>query len=202
MLDLTARFDNRAVGLHGIDLSDISKAVVSIETAVRKRGMPGAVLEVGYHTTDTGEPMRLDNKSLYPIYETMVSTDSVLMIQSGIYAGFDIGANDWPPLDLVLQDFPTLKVVLAHGGYPRILDALALAAKHQNFYLSPDIYCFFPGGSLYVEPISMLPDQFLFGSAYPFGSLKASVNESLKFNLSDEVMEKYMGGNAARLLKL
>jgi len=202
LLNLIAEFDNRATGLHGIDLSDISKATASIETAVRKHGMPGAVLEAGYHTTGTGAPMQLNNKNLYPIYETMVSTDALLMIQSGIYAGFDIGANDWPPLDQVLQDFPALKVVLAHGGYPRILDALALATKHPNFYLSPDIYCFFPGGSLYVESISLLPDQFLFGSAYPFGSLKVSVDESLKFDLPDAVMEKYMGGNAARLLKL
>lgn len=200
LLDLISSFDNRATGLHGIDLSDISQATVNIENAVRKHGMPGAVLEAGYHTTGTGAPMQLDNKTLYPIYETMVSTDSVLMIQSGIYAGFDIGANDWPPLDQVLQDFPTLKVVLAHGGYPRVMDALALATKHPNFYLSPDIYCFFPGGSLYVESISMLPDQFLFGSAYPFGSLQASVDESLRFDLPDDVMEKYMGGNAARLL--
>ena len=202
LLDLIEKFDNKATGLHGIDLGDIQKATISIENAVRKHGMPGAVLEAGYHKTDAGEPMQLDNKALYPIYETMVSTDSVLMIQSGIYAGFDIGANDWPPLDQVLQDFPKLKVVLAHGGYPRILDSLALAAKHPNFYLSPDIYCFFPGGELYVNSISKLPDQFIFGSAYPFGSLQASVDESLKFDLSDEVMKKYMGGNAARLLKL
>lgn len=202
LLEIGAQFDGRATGLHGINLADIPQSVKDIEVAVREHGMPGAVLETGYVRKANGEPLLLDDPSLYPLYETLVSLDAVLMIQSGIYAGFDIGVNDWPPLDRVLQEFPTLKVVLAHGGYPRVLDALALAVKHQNFYLSPDIYCFFPGGQLYVDAISMLPDQFIFGTAYPFAPLKESVVESLKFPLADDVMEKYMGGNAARLLGL
>ena len=203
MIDLSRRFDNRAVGLHGIDVDlPAEEAVAAIETALEKNGMAGAVLEIGYSTDDRGQPLKADDPRLYPIYETMVAHDRLLMYMSGIYAGHDIGANDWPPLDRVMQDFPQLKLVLAHGGYPRVLDAVALAVKHPNFYLSPDIYCFFPGGRLYVEAIGMLPDQFIFASAYPFGPLKESVKLSLQFPLSGEVMEKYMYTNAARLLAL
>jgi len=202
LIDLRRQFDNRATGLHGINLRDVANAPAAIEKAVKEHGLPGAVLEPGYVRKPNGEPLKLDDKSLYPIYETIVATDSVLMVQSGIYAGFDFGANDWPPLDLVLQKFPKMKVVLAHGGYPRVLDALALAMKHPNFYLSPDIYCSFPGGNLYTDAITQLQDQFIFGTAYPFGSLPASVEWSLKLPLADDVMVKYMGGNAARLLNL
>jgi hypothetical protein len=45
-----------------------------------------------------------------------------------------------------------------------VLGALALATKHQNFYISPDIYCFFPGGELYVNAITKLQDQFIFAT--------------------------------------
>jgi predicted TIM-barrel fold metal-dependent hydrolase len=48
----------------------------------------------------------------------------------------------------------------------------------------------------------MLPDQFIYASAYPLGPIKESAELALKFPLSDDVMEKYMYGNAARLLKL
>ncbi len=203
LVELSRKFNNRAIGLHGIDVEQPpEKAVAAIETAINEHGLAGAVLEIGYSTTEEGKPLRADDRRLYPIYETMVKLDKILMYMSGIYAGHDIGANDWPPLDRVMQDFPDLKLVLAHGGYPRVLDAIALGVKHPNFYLSPDIYCFFPGGNLYVEAIAQLPDQFIFGSAYPFGTLKESVELSLKFPLSDEVMEKYMYGNAARLLGL
>jgi len=203
LVELGRRFDNRAIGLHGIDVElPAEKTVAAIETAVGEHGLAGAVLEIGYSTTEDGRPLKADDRRLYPIYETMVKLDRLLMYMSGIYAGHDIGANDWPPLDRVMQDFPELKLVLAHGGYPRVLDAIALGVKHPNFYLSPDIYCFFPGGKLYVEAIEQLPDQFIFASAYPFGPLKESVELSLQFPLSDEVMEKYMYGNAARLLEL
>jgi predicted TIM-barrel fold metal-dependent hydrolase len=37
-------------------------------------------------------------------------------------------------------------------------------------------------------------------TAYPLGDIKVSVDESLKFPLERSVMERYMGGNAARLL--
>ena len=101
-----------------------------------------------------------------------------------------------------MQAFPQLKVILAHGGYPRVLDAQALVTKHPDFYISPAIYCHFPGGRTYVEAISMLPDQFIYASAYPLGPIKESAELALNFPLSDDVMEKYMYENAARLLKL
>jgi len=203
LIQLRHDFDNRSIGLHGINAEQpIEKAVAEIEVAVRDHNLAGAVLEIGYSKAPDGGPLSADNRILYPIYETIVKLDVLLMIQSGIYAGHDIGANNWPPLDRVMQDFPEMKLVLAHGGYPRVLDAIALAVKHQNFYLSPDIYCFFPGGRLYVEAISQLPDQFLFGTAYPFGPLKLSVDMALEFPLSEEMMEKYMSGNAARLLDI
>jgi predicted TIM-barrel fold metal-dependent hydrolase len=203
MLDLGRKFYYRAIGLHGIDVEQpVERVVSAIEAAIGNHGLSGAVLEIGYSTTEKGQPLKADDRRLYPIYETMVKLDKLLMYMSGIYAGHDIGANDWPPLDRVLQDFPDLKLVLGHGGYPRVLDALALGVKHPNFYLSPDIYCFFPGGRLYIEAISQLPDQFIFATAYPFGTFRESVALSLQFPLSEEVMEKYMYGNAARLLEL
>ena len=200
LLDLQKEFAPRATGLHGINVLGRATAADDIERALTVHELPGAVLEIGYFKGEDGERLQFDDPSLFPIYETMVANDAFMMVQSGIYAGPDIGANDWPSLDLVMQQFPTLKVVLAHGGYPRVLDALALAVKHPNMYISPDIYCSFPGGELYVNAISQLPDQFLFASAYPFGALRDSVDYSLSFDLSDTVMEKFMGANARRLL--
>jgi hypothetical protein len=74
-----------------------------------------------------------------------------------------------------------------------VIEALALVTKHRNFYISPDVYCFFPAGELYINSITKLQDQFVFASAYPMAGQKESVDEALKFPLS---------GNAARLLKI
>ena len=48
----------------------------------------------------------------------------------------------------------------------------------------------------------MLPDQFIYVSAYPLSPIKESAELALQFPLSDDIMEKYMYGNAARLLKI
>ncbi|NPA24937.1 MAG: amidohydrolase family protein [Deltaproteobacteria bacterium] len=203
LAELKDRYQGRAIGMHGIDAEQPAESIVSgIETAISEYGLSGAVLEIGYSVDEQGKPLQLNDRRLYPIYETMIKLDKPLMLQSGIYAGHDIDANNWPPLDRVMQDFPGLKMILAHGGYPRILDAIALCVKHPNLYISPDIYCFFPGGRLYIEAISQLPDQFLFGTAYPFGTFKESLELTYKFPLSEEVMEKYLYGNAARLLEI
>jgi predicted TIM-barrel fold metal-dependent hydrolase len=203
LVDLRKSFDHRLYGLHGLDLSlPTDQLVAGLEKAVTKHGLYGAVMEPGYFAAPEGGTLTADNKSLYPLYETVIKLDVFLMHQSGIYAGADIGVNDWTPLDRVMQAFPQLKVILAHGGYPRVLDALALVTKHPNFYISPDIYCHFPGGRAYIEAIGMLPDQFIYAPAYPLGPIKELAELALKFPLSDDVMEKYMYGNAARLLKL
>jgi hypothetical protein len=76
------------------------------------------------------------------------------------------------------QDFPKLNLLLAHGGYPAVIETLALAVKHSNFYLSPDVYCTLPAGELYVNAISKLPDQFVFASAHLMAGLKESVEDA------------------------
>jgi predicted TIM-barrel fold metal-dependent hydrolase len=203
LVDLGRYFDNRLFGLHGLDLSlSTNSLVAGVEWAVSKHGLCGAVMEPGHSTAPDGTTLSADHKKLYPLYETLIRLDVFLMHQSGMYGGPDIGAIDWTPLDRVMQNFPQLKVVLAQGGYPRVNDAVAMAAKHPNLYLSPDIYCHFPGGGLYVEAINMLPDQFIYASAYPLGPVRESAEVALKLPLSADVLEKYMYRNAARLLRV
>jgi predicted TIM-barrel fold metal-dependent hydrolase len=203
LIELQKTFDNRAFGLHGLDLNlPTDQLVEGFEQAITKHGLRGAVMEPGYFAAPEGGVLTADHKKLYPLYETAIKHDVFLMHQSGIYAGPDIGVNDWAPLDRALQTFPKLKMLLAHGGYPAVIEAISLVVKHPNLYISPDIYCHFPGGKIYVEAISMLPDQFIFASAYPLGPIKESVDGALQFPLADDVMQKYMYGNAARLLKI
>ena len=139
LASLRRRFNDRLLGLTGLDLSLPADQIVSqIERSVREYDLRGAVMEPGYYNEPDGGPLHADNPRLYPIYESVIALDLFVMHQSGIYAGPDYSVNYWPPLDRLLQNFPRLKLVLAHGGYPAVIDALALAVKHPNFYLSPD----------------------------------------------------------------
>jgi predicted TIM-barrel fold metal-dependent hydrolase len=57
-------------------------------------------------------------------------------------------------------------------------------------------------GQLYQQNFDLLPDQFIFGSAYPFGNVDRSAARTFKLPVSATTMKKYFYDNAAQLLKL
>jgi predicted TIM-barrel fold metal-dependent hydrolase len=65
---------------------------------------------------------------------------------------------------------------------------------------------FWPNGFHYAMNLERLPEQLVFGSAFPFAAMRPIVEDTLKFptqfNVSDGTMENYLYGNAARLLKI
>jgi predicted TIM-barrel fold metal-dependent hydrolase len=118
------------------------------------------------------------------------------------------------PLDVepVAADFPKLRLILAHMGWPWVLDAAALALKYEHVYLdTAAVYAASPretmsylfGGQL---PLAFadrnLSDKILFGSNYPRvdpGKVLAAVRD---LPLSPDTLELVLHGNAARLLGL
>ena len=63
------------------------------------------------------------------------------------------------------------------------------------------MYSFLPGGQLYVEAANgYLQDRFLFGTAYPALPFQGTVERVCGLSFSDEVLDKVLFGNAARLL--
>ena len=200
---LQKKYKGRFYGLAALNLDQpIEKTVAELEKAL-KDGIRGANFEPGYRTKNGG-PATIDNADFYPIYEVMSDAGLPLQIQTGAFAGLDNwgAANEIWRMDSVMKKFPKLRLVLAHGGYPRITEALALALKWPSVTLCPDVYTFWPGGQLYQQNIELLQDQFVYGSAFPFGNIDTTLEMTLKLPLSDKVMEKYLYLNAKRLLKI
>jgi predicted TIM-barrel fold metal-dependent hydrolase len=127
-----------------------------------------------------------------------------LQVQTGAFAN-PMNWNEpneiWR-MDDVMRQFPKLKLILGHGGFPRITEALALALKWPSVTISADVYTFWPGGQLYQQNIEMLQDQFVYGSAYPFANFKETLEQALALPLSDAVFEKYLYHNSRKLLGL
>jgi predicted TIM-barrel fold metal-dependent hydrolase len=204
LAELEKKYKGRFFGLASINLDQpMVKTVSDLEHAIKKLGLRGANFEPGYRTKNGGAAT-VDNADFYPIYETMSALDLPLMIQTGAFAGVENfgAANNIALFDSVMNKFKKLKIVLAHGGYPSITETLALALKHPNVFICPDVYMFWPGGQLYQQNIEMIPDQFIYGSAYPFGNPGETLEMTLKLPLSEATMKKYLYDNAAQLLKL
>ena len=201
---LQKQYKSRFYGLAAINLDQPMDATVSeLEDAIKNLGLPGANFEPGYRSKNGG-PTTIDNADFYPIFETMIGLDAVLMVQTGAFAGLESfgPANDMSKFDEVKVKFPKLKVLLAHGGYPGMDAALALALKHPNVYICPDVYMFWPGGQTYQMNLDLLPDQFVYGSAFPFGNIDTTLQQTIKLPVSKSTLKSYLYDNAAQLLKL
>lgn len=202
LADIQRQYGGRFFGLASVNLEqDIHLTVEEIERDIKELGLRGINIEPCLRKK--GGPAQVDNKDLFPIYEAMSALDVPVMVYTSPYAGPDLDfANNMAPYDRVLQMFPKLKLILGHGGYPNIVQVLGAAIKHPNLYICPDFYMFCPGGELYQQSLTTLQDQFIFGTSYPFCSLKEPLEDTLKLPVSQQVMEKYLWANAAHLLKI
>lgn len=207
LASLQKQYPGRFFGLSQINLDqDPDTTAREVEKAIKEQGMAGANLEPGYQTVGLGKMGTFtDDPSFWPILEVLSDAGAFLLIQTGLFAGTDISFNNPQALDRMLTSFPKLNVVLAHGGYPYIQEVLGLTAKWPQLHISADVYMFWPNGFLYAMNLERIPEQLLFGSAFPFGDMKTTVDETFKlqerFGVSDSTMEQYLYSNAARLLK-
>jgi len=199
---LQTQYPGRFLGLAPVDLEiDVAQAVAQCEHAIRALGMRGINIEPAIRKR--GGPTHVDNPDFYPIYESMSALDVPVMVYTSPFAGPTIDmANDMRPYARVLKEFPSLTMILGHGGYPRVRQVVETARQQPRLYVCQDIYSFWPGGRHYLCNIEALQDQFLFGTSYPFSSMAEPVEATLRLPLPPTLMEKYLWDNGARLLKL
>ncbi|MFX1453384.1 MAG: amidohydrolase family protein [Promethearchaeota archaeon] len=149
---------------------------------------------------------------MYPIYSTCVELDIPIWFHLSInYSTYSMEVERPIYLDLVAQDFPELKMIAGHGGWPWINEMVAVAWRNPNIYI--DIASYLPK---YIgmrgtgwEPLihygnSILQDRILFGSTWLFmgQSIKQLADGIMNLPLKEEVKKKWLYHNAARLLDL
>lgn len=201
--ELTQRTDNRVLGLAGIDFDKpMTEILAGLDTAVKELGLVGVCIEPGLART----PMYADDEKLFPLYERVAELKVPLLFMSGPLAGPDISHTDPVRFDRVARRYSSMPVVLGHGCYPYVQEAIALAFKSEvtgllNVYVSPDVYVFAPGGKTYVEGINWLPKRFVFASAYSFMGVEDAVRDTLALPIREDALEDYMYRNAETLLR-
>jgi uncharacterized protein len=106
------------------------------------------------------------------------------------------------PVDDVANDFPNLRIILAHAGRPLYGETAAfLARRHPNVHL--DISGIPPKALLrYVPRVADLADKVLWGTDWPSPgvvSVKKNIAEFRSLGLPVHVEEKILWNNALRL---
>jgi len=200
-----ARHPTRFIPFAGIDVMRGAAAVRTLDGWVRHRGFRG----VSLRPFMVGLPA--DDRHYYPVYAKCVE----LGVPVSIHASANWTENRPSDLghpryfDRVACDFPELKLILSHAGYPWVLEACLLAWKHPNVYLELAAhrprYFTAPGAGW--EPLlrygqTTIQDKILYGSgAFLIGRPPAELLAEMRaLPLAPGVMEKWLWRNAAALL--
>lgn len=194
---IVADYPGRFVGAASIDPTSRSGAFRTIDAAI-SAGFRLINIEPGSYPV----PMYADDRRLYPIYGHCEDRQIPVILMVGGTAGPDLGYSDPIRTDRVLADFPQLKVVIAHGGWPWVNEILHIAFRRPNLYLSPDMYFSrMPGWQEYVKAAdTFLADRMLYASSFPFCPVKDYKAWFETLAIQPENLAKVMGGNARRLL--
>lgn len=175
-----------------------------LERGVKEQGFKGVNIQawaVRVSSTDS---------RFWPVYAKCQELGLIVTVHSSISFSVDrpLDYSHVSHLDKIACDFPELVLVANHGGWPWVLEMVAVAWKHPNVYIelgavSPK-YFGTPGAGW--EPLmrygnSLLQNQVFFAtdSMLPH---KRCVDEMQALSLKEEVKEKWLGGNAAKLLGL
>lgn len=196
---IVADHPQRFIGAASIDPTSRTGAFKTIDAAI-DNGFKLINIEPGSYPV----PMHADDRRLYPIYGHCEDRGVPVILMVGGTAGPDLSYSDPIRTDRVLADFPKLDVVIAHGGWPWVTEILHIAFRRQNLYLSPDMYFSrMPGSEEYVKAAdTFLADRMLYASSFPFCPIKQYKEWFERLPLKPENLEKVMGGNAQRLLRL
>jgi predicted TIM-barrel fold metal-dependent hydrolase len=202
MADLQRRHWGKIIGVAGIDAGNTYHDALSEIRRSHGLGLRAVFIEPG-----RSPGCNLDDRRLYPIYELCSELDMTLMPQtSGILGAKSIDYANPVHLDQVAEDFPTLRIIAGHGCYPYVREAIVVAARRENVFMSPDSLLFDLGTEDWLKAVNShhfgIGDQFLFGSAYPLIEIQPYVEKFLTLPWSDEVLPKILHRNALRAFKL
>jgi predicted TIM-barrel fold metal-dependent hydrolase len=167
---------------------------------------------LGFHFHPIAGHYAVDDGRLYPLFDLIASLGVPVMIDvgtTGMGAGMPGGMGAVlrhahpSAIDQLAADFPTLKIIAAHPGWPWTDEMTAVVLHKGNVFweLSGWAPKYFPA-QLKVDIRARLKDKIMFGSDYPSLPYDRIFREWAELGYSDDVMERIYHGNAERVLGL
>ncbi|MDL2314017.1 amidohydrolase family protein [Desulfovibrio sp. OttesenSCG-928-C14] len=195
---LVAEFPDRIIGLAGADPLTGDQAIRDIEYAIETLKLKGVSMDPALMEISAADPR------LYPIYQKCSELNVPVFLTIGPIPTKMGKLKYADPLliDEVAADFPKLKILCSHGGFPWTQQMVTIAWRHENVYFEPSVYFGLPGVvDILVEAAnSIIGDRLCFGSAYPFAPMKDSLEKFSRLGFKDEVLPKVLYENARNLL--
>lgn len=161
-----------------------------------------------------------DRDKMWPIYERCVEYDLPILFHTGSTRMTNCSIRSSKPeyIDEVANDFPDLRIIMSHFGWPWTEEALAVMWRHENVYC--DLSGWLPKHIYDTQPIvfqymnSVMPEKFVYGSDYPAISPKVWIDQFAEYieggfqwagktkYFSEEVLARFFRLNAVEAMNL
>ncbi len=190
-------YPERFIGFASVDPHKGEAAVTELRRAVKDLGLRG--LKLLPHLVD----LYPNDRVMYPLYETARELSIPVLFHSGtqFHSGTKIKYCQPIHLDEVAVDFPELKIVIAHFGFPWFYETIAVTQRNPNMYFNiagwaprhihKDVIRYLCGP---------LKTKALFGSDYPLVTRVRIMKELKELELGNEIMNLLLRENPGRLL--
>jgi len=205
--EIVSQFPNRFVGVAIVNPHDGMKAVRGLERAVKELGLKC------FYASPFRYGIQANDKKFYPLYAKAVELGIPVFVYTTMTYRTDFPMDVGRPLylDEVAMDFPEMKIVAGLGGWPWVPEMIGVARRHQNVYISTaghrPKYFATPGSGwemLMQFGNTLLQDRIVFASSWWTYALpiKDVIREMRALPLKDEVKDKWLYENAAKLFSL
>ncbi len=214
--EVARKYPNRLIPIAGVDPRR-KNALEVLKTALKDFGMKGIKLlpPTGFYPND---------RLCYPIYELAQEHDLPVLVHTGPETSPLDSKYCYPIfLDEVANDFPDLKIIMAHAGFCWWPEAVNIAATKPNVYL--DLAGWQPRARQlpmeeFYQPLKVMlksvgSSRILFGSDWP--ALRLMMNSEKWLNAfrnpppeiveaglapAEEELADMLGNTAAKLMKI
>ncbi len=188
---------DRFCGLAGYNPWRINESLAEIETAVKDHGFKGVYVHI------YGFDIPFHHARMYPLYAKCVELNVPVSLQVGhVLEGMPSECGRPMDLDRVCCDFPTLKIVGAHTGWPWVDELMSLCYKWENVWFGIDAWMpkYLNKDIVHFMDSRMGRDRVLWGTnGLPW---KKSLDQLGDMGLKDETIEKITRTNSAELFNL
>ncbi len=191
---------SRFGGLAAVDLNRPMEAVRELRRCIEDYGFKGLrVVPWLWEAPPT-------DRRYYPLYAACVELDVPFFTQVG-HTG-PLRASETgrpiPYIDQVALDFPELRIVGGHIGYPWTEEMIAVCRKHENVFIDSSAYTprRFPPELVRYMTGRGGRHKVLFGTNFPMIGHAQALDELDELGLDDETRGLFLRGNAERVVTL
>ena len=181
-------------------------AIAEAKHAVEELGL------MGFHFHPIMQHFAVNEERFYPLFETINALKVPIMLDvgtTGMGAGMPGGMGaiirHAHPLsvDQLAADFPDLKIICAHPGWPWIDEMTAVALHKGNVYWEMSGWApkYLPDG-IKRDIKGRLKDKIMFGSDYPSMPYERLFREWDEIGYTVDILEKFYHRNAEEILGL